>query len=95
MEEGIASLHQAPADGCYIHGLYLEGCGWDLSDRCLTESRPRELYTLMPIIWLIPEANRLKPKKGIYECPVYKTLSRSGNPTSIIVFIKSVEDFAS
>ncbi|VDM31966.1 unnamed protein product [Hydatigera taeniaeformis] len=76
--EDMAGLHQSPADGCYIHGLYLEGCGWNGSDKCLIESRPRELYTLMPIIWLIPEANRRKPEKGIYECPVYKTLSRSG-----------------
>ena len=33
---------------------------------------------MMPIVWLIPEAHRKKPEEGIYECPVYKTLTRSG-----------------
>lgn len=31
----------------------------------------------MPIIWLVPEENHTKPK-GVYECPVYKTLTRAG-----------------
>lgn len=78
MKEGPGDLRQEPTDGCYIHGLFLEGCRWDQDEMCLTESRPKELYTLMPVIWLIPKSNRSKPEKGIYECPVYKTLTRSG-----------------
>jgi dynein heavy chain len=67
-----------PADGCYIRGLYLEGARWDSQKRCLGESRPKELYTEMNVIWLLPKANRKKPTSGIYDCPVYKTLSRAG-----------------
>ncbi|KAI8896128.1 dynein heavy chain and region D6 of dynein motor-domain-containing protein [Globomyces pollinis-pini] len=67
-----------PADGCYIRGLYLEGARWDTPKKSLDESRPKELYTEMNVIWLLPKANRKKPSSGIYECPVYKTLTRAG-----------------
>lgn len=31
----------------------------------------------MPYIWLLPEENHVKPP-GVYECPIYKTLTRAG-----------------
>ncbi|KAI8841134.1 dynein heavy chain and region D6 of dynein motor-domain-containing protein [Chytriomyces cf. hyalinus JEL632] len=71
-------IHTKPSDGCYIRGLYLEGARWDPTRRVLAESRPKELYTEMCVIWLLPKANRKKPDSGIYECPVYKTLTRAG-----------------
>jgi dynein heavy chain len=67
-----------PADGCYIRGLFLEGARWDSSKKSLAESRPKELYTEMNVIWLLPKANRKKPPTGVYDCPVYKTLTRAG-----------------
>ena len=66
-----------PHDGCYIRGLFLEGARWENKE--LSESKPKELYTEMPIIWLLPKANREKPLEGIYDCPVYKTVTRQGN----------------
>nr|CAI5854264.1 unnamed protein product [Callosobruchus analis] len=74
-------LPQAPnkrqADGCCIRGLFLEGARWNPNLGFLDESNPKELYTDMPVIWLIPEENHHKPP-GVYECPVYKTLTRAG-----------------
>jgi len=32
----------------------------------------------MPAVWFIPEENHVKATKGIYTCPVYKTLTRAG-----------------
>lgn len=31
----------------------------------------------MPVVWLLPEEHHEKPDK-VYECPVYKTLTRAG-----------------
>lgn len=31
----------------------------------------------MPCLWLLPEEYHKKPH-GVYECPVYKTLTRAG-----------------
>ena len=44
----------------------------------LAESRPKELYTDMAAMHLIPVPNRKKKESGIYTCPIYKTLTRAG-----------------
>ena len=36
----------------------------------------------MPVIYLIPEADRVPKKAGFYNCPVYKTLTRAGKLTT-------------
>ena len=58
------AVPDGPTDGCYIRGLYLEGGRWDYAAHVLDESRPKELYTEMPIIWLKPEQNRIKQEFG-------------------------------
>mmetsp|Transcript_50595 Transcript_50595/g.45372 ORF Transcript_50595/g.45372 Transcript_50595/m.45372 type:complete len:140 (+) Transcript_50595:632-1051(+) len=67
-----------PEDGCYIKGLFLEGCRWNWDEWCLDDSKPKELFVEMPIIWLKPIVNRVQPKDGFYKCPVYKILTRRG-----------------
>ncbi|XP_017758914.1 PREDICTED: dynein heavy chain 1, axonemal-like, partial [Eufriesea mexicana] len=64
-----------PPDGCVIYGLFLEGCRWD--GDYLNESLPKELYTNMPPILLLPEVDH-KQLEGTYTCPVYKTINRAG-----------------
>uniref|UniRef100_A0A8C9T0G9 Dynein axonemal heavy chain 1 n=1 Tax=Scleropages formosus TaxID=113540 RepID=A0A8C9T0G9_SCLFO len=71
-------LTARPETGCYIHGLFLEGARWDHQAGQLTESRPKELYTEMAVIWLVPVPNRKPPPSGVYVCPIYKTLTRAG-----------------
>lgn len=88
MKENNAKLNKSPDDGSYIRGLYLEGAGWDSTLNLLCESRPKELFVNMPVIWLIPTENRKSPSQGIYECPVYKTLTRAGN-----VYLVMVKEF--
>ncbi|XXQ30104.1 AAA+ ATPase domain-containing protein [Plasmodiophora brassicae] len=80
------------ADGCLIRGLYLEGARWDPISESLADSTPKELYVAMPTIWLVPVVNRVEPKQGVYSCPVYKiltrtgTLSTTGHSTNFIMF---------
>ncbi|XP_071452908.1 dynein axonemal heavy chain 1-like [Hetaerina americana] len=69
---------ERPDDGCCVYGMFLEGARWCKVDHLLRESHPKELYTDMPVVWLRPEANRYPPKSGVYECPVYKILTRAG-----------------
>lgn len=78
MKDPADSQKQGPEDGCYITGLYIEGARWDMDKFNLVESRPKELFTTMPYFWLVPAAHRKAPTSGIYECPVYKTLTRAG-----------------
>ena len=67
-----------PTDGAYVHGLYLEGARWDADSALLQESRSKELFTQLPVLHLLPAANRVTPESGIYVCPLYKTLARFG-----------------
>jgi dynein heavy chain, axonemal len=70
---------EPPEFGIYIRGLYIEGARWDMTTMGLGESRPKELFSEMPIIWLKPVVLRKAPIAGFYNCPVYKTLTRAGS----------------
>jgi dynein heavy chain len=65
-------------DGCYIHGLFLEGSRWDKVVKSLVDPKPKELFSPMPVIHMLPEQYRATPQSGIYRCPVYKVLTRTG-----------------
>lgn len=73
-----SELKERPEVGCYIHGLFLEGARWDPVAFQLAESRPKELYTEMAVIWLVPTPNRKAQGQDFYLCPIYKTLTRAG-----------------
>lgn len=72
------SVGTSPENGVYIWGLYLEGARWDNDAHVIGESRPKELFTEFPMIWLDPKQHRKAPESGIYDCPCYKILSRRG-----------------
>nr|XP_024648317.1 dynein heavy chain 1, axonemal isoform X2 [Macaca nemestrina] len=78
MLETPSELTQRPQVGCYIHGLFLEGARWDPEAFQLAESQPKELYTEMAVIWLLPTPNRMAQGQDFYLCPIYKTLTRAG-----------------
>ncbi|XP_068576471.1 dynein axonemal heavy chain 1 [Cebidichthys violaceus] len=80
--KSASEITEKPNAGCYIQGLFLEGARWDYEAGQLSESRPMELYTEMPVIWLIPKPNRKPPTSGVYVCPIYKTLTRAGTLSS-------------
>ena len=90
----VESIVERPKDGIYIHGLHLEGARWDPSQKCLAESKPKELFTPFPVMWLLPEEERAEPTEGIYKCPVYKiltrkgTLSTTGHSTNFVLFVE-------
>lgn len=95
MNESVEELEKSPPeDGVYIRGLFLEGCGWDSEKLCLTQSRPKELFVQIPVIWLKPiikdPGNVIT---NVYKCPIYKTLTRqgelstTGHSTNFVMFV--------
>lgn len=67
-----------PSAGVYTYGLYLEGCRWNYDTHKLGDSEPKKLFVEMPLLHLLPTIDRVVPKEGMYNCPVYKVLSRTG-----------------
>ncbi|KAG7391800.1 Dynein heavy chain 1, axonemal [Phytophthora pseudosyringae] len=78
MSESVEQLTSRPVDGCYTCGLFLEGARWNPELKALDDPLPRELFAKMPVIHLLPRPNREAPQRGIYRCPVYKILTRTG-----------------
>ncbi|XP_027537381.1 dynein heavy chain 5, axonemal isoform X7 [Neopelma chrysocephalum] len=73
MKDDITS---PPLEGVYVYGLYLEGAGWDRRNMRLTESKPKVLFEMMPVIRIYAENNTAKDPH-LYSCPVYKKTSRT------------------
>ena len=80
-----------PKDGgAYMHGLYMEGARWDTVNGTIAESRLKELYPPMPIMFIKAITQDKQETRALYECPVYKTRLRG--PTYIWTFnLKSRE----
>lgn len=39
-----------PAEGAFIHGLFLEGAGWSKQEKRIEDSNPKELFYTFPIL---------------------------------------------
>jgi dynein heavy chain len=77
---GLEDVDAAPADGCYIHGTFMEGARFDATNNCMAESHPGELFAPTNVLHLNPERNDkgIDRSSGNYECPFYKTNVRAG-----------------
>lgn len=65
------------SEGAYIFGMFVSGARYDQNNRILEESFPKTMFSIVPVIWC--QATLMdsgKAEKGIYECPVYKTVFR-------------------
>jgi dynein heavy chain len=95
LDSDAADIHRGPEDGIYVRGLFIEGARWDSASQCLADSRPKELFTSFPVIWLLPQVNRVPPHSdSVYTCPVYKittrcgTLSTTGHSTNFVLNVE-------
>lgn len=88
------NIKEKPEDGCYIYGLFLQGCQWDEEMESLVDFKPKVLFTSFPVLHLDPEENKKASGEGIYRCPCYKTLDRrgvlmtTGHSTNFVTFIE-------
>mmetsp|Transcript_610 Transcript_610/g.1165 ORF Transcript_610/g.1165 Transcript_610/m.1165 type:complete len:1301 (-) Transcript_610:61-3963(-) len=58
------TINPPTSEGVFVHGLFLEGAGWDKQDKKLVESKPRELFVQFPIIHvsaISPNSEKDKP----------------------------------
>jgi dynein heavy chain, axonemal len=95
---GDESQRPKPEDGSFIYGLFLEGARWSAEDHSLVDPKPKELFSPMPTLHMLPVQHREAPSEGIYRCPVYKiltrtgTLSTTGHSTNFVTWIEIPSD---
>lgn len=90
-----------PQFGVLIHGLFLEGAGWNRNEKRLEEAPPKELFVRFPIMHVnamsttVPSNQAGKaPKedkfmdKNHYYCPVYKYPRRTDKYLIFRVYLK-------
>ncbi|XP_054020248.1 dynein axonemal heavy chain 5 [Dryobates pubescens] len=87
MKDDITS---PPLEGVYVYGLYLEGAGWDRRNMRLTESKPKVLFEMMPVIRMYAENNTSKDPR-LYSCPVYKKAIRTDTNFIAAVDLKTLQ----
>lgn len=74
MKEDITA---PPSEGVYIHGLFIEGAGWDRKSIKLTESQPKVLHQMMPVIHVSATNAPDDADSKFYRCPVYRRPRRT------------------
>ena len=45
-------IKESPAEGVYIHGLYLDGCAWSGRENKLVDAEPKRLFNPLPVLYV-------------------------------------------
>ena len=72
----------------YIHGLYIDGGGWDKRNARLVEPQPKVLNVLLPIVHMYAiQVGPVDPR--LYRCPVYKIPRRTDQQFITVILMRS------
>ncbi|EDO35603.1 predicted protein [Nematostella vectensis] len=66
-----------PAEGVYVHGLFLDGAGWDRRGCKLVEPPAKVLFTPVPVIHIYAINSTGGRDNRLYQCPIYKKPRRT------------------
>ncbi|XP_014229978.1 dynein beta chain, ciliary-like [Trichogramma pretiosum] len=79
-----------PREGAYISGLFMEGARWDTASGFIADSRLKELFPQMPVMYIKAITQDKAEMKNMYDCPVYRTRARG--PTYVWTFNLKTKD---
>jgi dynein heavy chain len=90
-----AAVKEAPAEGVYVHGLFLEGAAWGAKEGRLVEARAGELLAPLPVVHVTAAAapeEGAPPAHGAFDAPVYKSRARTGAHFVGALSLRSAEE---
>ncbi|XP_028130568.2 dynein beta chain, ciliary-like [Diabrotica virgifera virgifera] len=73
-----------PREGAYVCGLFMEGARWDVQLNSIADAKLKELFPVVPVIFIKAITQDKQDLKNMYDCPVYKTRMRG--PTFVWTF---------
>ncbi|KAK6173326.1 hypothetical protein SNE40_016798 [Patella caerulea] len=78
-----------PAEGVYIHGLFLDGAGWDRRNCRLCEPPAKVLFTALPVVHMFAINSTGGKDPRLYQCPVYKKPHRTDLTYISVIIMKT------
>jgi dynein heavy chain len=76
----VAEITAQPAEGVYVHGLFMEGAGWEDGkgddEGYITDSKMKDLHPDMPICNVYSVLADDMSWTAMYHCPVFSTSKR-------------------
>lgn len=94
--EDVRRVRSPPEEGVYIHGLFVDGACWDMKQKALSESKPKEMHTPLPVLFVTAvttEKSRQTLKGGMfYGCPCYTVPRRTDLAYVFVVNLRSLKD---
>lgn len=45
-------VRSPPAEGVYLHGLFLDGAAWSKQEGVMVESEPKKLFVSLPVLYV-------------------------------------------
>ncbi|XP_026319440.1 dynein heavy chain 8, axonemal-like [Hyposmocoma kahamanoa] len=74
----LDEIKAPPPEGVFVHGMFLDGAGWDRRNLRLCESTLKVLYTALPVVHVYAINSTAPKDPKLYQCPVYKKPCRTG-----------------
>ena len=60
-----------------VHGLFMDGCRWDMQTMKVVDSIPGEMNSELPLLHMEPQMDVVQDPAD-YDAPLYKTSERAG-----------------
>uniref|UniRef100_A0A8U8B8L8 Dynein, axonemal, heavy chain 5 n=1 Tax=Geospiza parvula TaxID=87175 RepID=A0A8U8B8L8_GEOPR len=97
MKEDVVGPPPADIGGVYIHGLFLEGAGWDRRNSKLIESAPKVLFTSLPVVHVYAvsttaPSDARRQHGNVYCCPVYRKPRRTDLTYIFSLHLRTVQN---
>lgn len=72
------NVKEAPSEGVYVHGLYLEGASWSGKENSLKDPDPKRLFTPLPVVHISGCLAKDRKRDSCFAAPLYRTKDRTG-----------------